>query len=147
MEMPTPEQANALRRLDERLAELASWLPASAWKDPQTRAFVPSGYSVCYEGGNGVGLPRLLALLPPAAGDLLRAQENKPMPYTNLAGTFPSWCSELTTQEARKLERILDGAGVQERQRRIRTVVRSARTPAAATEFSLIFNPNLPEEE
>ena len=61
---------------------------------------MPSGYSVCYEGGKGVGLPRLLALLPPAAGDLLRAQENKPMPYTNLAGTFSSWCSELTTEES-----------------------------------------------
>ena len=146
LEMPTPEQANALRRLDERLAELASWLPASAWKDPQTRAFVPSGYSVCYAGGNGVGLSRLLALLPPAAGDLLRAQENKPMPYTNLAGTVPSWCSELTTQEARKLERILDGAGVKSVKDVFGLSYGAPGPQAAATEFSLIFNPNLPEE-
>ena len=145
-ETPTPEQANALRRLDARLTDLASWLPASAWKDPQTRAFVPSGYSVCYEGGKGVGLSGLLALLPPAAGDLLRAQENKPMPYTNLAGTFPSWCSELTTQEARKLERILDDAGVRGWKDVFGLTYGSPGPGPAATEFSLIFNPNLPEE-
>lgn len=145
--LPTPEQASALIRLDERLADPASWLPASAWKDPQTRAFVPSGYSVCYAGGKGVGLSGLLALLPPAAGDLLRAQENKPMPYTNLAGTFPSWCSELTTQEARKLERILDGAGVKSVKDVFGLSYGAPGPQAAATEFSLIFDPNLPEEE
>ena len=146
-ETPTPDQANALRRLDARLADLESWLPASAWKDPQTRAFVPSGYSVCYEGGKGVGLSGVLAMLPPAAGDLLRAQENKPMPYTNLAGTFPSWCSELTTEEARKLERILDGAGVKSVKDVFGLSYGAPGPQAAATEFSLIFNPNLPEEE
>ena len=146
-ELPTPEQASALIRLDERLADLASWLPASAWQDPQTRAFVPSGYSVCYEGGKGVGLARVLALLPRAAGDLLRAQENKPMPYTNLAGAFPSWCSELTTQEARELERALDGAGVKSVKDVFGLSYGAPGPQAAATEFSLIFNPNLPEEE
>jgi hypothetical protein len=145
-ETPTPDQENALRRLDDRLADLASWLPASAWKDPQNKAFVPSGYSVCYEGGKGVGLPRLLALLPPAAGELLRAQENKPMPYTNLVGTFPSWCSELTTQEARKLERILDGAGVRGWKDVFGLTYGAPGPGPDATEFSLIFNPNLPEE-
>jgi hypothetical protein len=146
-ETATPEQASALMRLDARLADLATWLPANAWKDLQTKAFVPSSYSVCYEGGNGVGLPRVLALLPRAAGDLLRAQENKPMPYTNLAGTFPSWCSELTTEEARKLERILDGAGVKSVKDVFGLSYGAPGPQAAATEFSLIFNPNLPEEE
>ena len=146
-ETATPEQASALMRLDARLADLASWLPANAWKDLQTKAFVPSSYSVCYEGGKGVGLPRVLALLPRAAGDLLRAQENKPMPYTNLAGTFPSWCSELTTEEARKLERILDGAGVKSVKDVFGLSYGAPGPQAAATEFSLIFNPNLPEEE
>ncbi len=146
-ERPTHEQASALIRLDERLADLASWLPASAWKDPQTRAFVPSGYSVCYEGGKGVGLHGVLALLPPAAGDLLRTQENKPMPYTNLAGTFPLWCSELTTQEARKLERILDGAGVRGWKDVFGLTYGSPGPGPDATEFSLSFNPNLPDEE
>ena len=143
---PTPDQANALRRLDARLADLESWLPASAWKDPQTRAFVPSGYSVCYEGGKGVGLSGVLALLPPAAEGLLRAQENKPMPYTNLVGTFPNWCSELTTQEARKLERILDRAGVRGWKDVFGLTYGSPGPGPDATEFSLAFNPNLPEE-
>lgn len=146
-ETPTPDQAYALKRLDERLADLESWLPASAWRDRQTRAFVPSSYSVCYEGGKGVGLPGVLALLPPAAGDLLRAQENKPMPYTNLAGTFPNWCSELTTQEARELERILDEAGVRGRKDVFGLAYGSPGLGPDATEFSLAFNPNRPEEE
>lgn len=146
-ETATPEQASALMRLDSRLADLASWLPASAWEDPQTKGFVPSSYSVCYQGGDEVELLRLLALLPPAAGDLLRVQENKPMPYTNLAGTFSSWCSELTTAEARKLERILDGAGVRGLKDVFGLTYGAPGPGEEATEFSLIFNPNLPEEE
>lgn len=146
-ETATPEQASALMRLDARLADLASWLPASAWKGLQTQAFIASSYSVCYEGGKGVGLPRVFSLLPPAAGDLLRAQENKPMPYTNLAGTFPMWCSELATEEARKLERILDRAGVKSVKDVFGLSYGAPGPQAAATEFSLAFNPNLPEEE
>jgi hypothetical protein len=144
---PTPEQAGALRRLDARLADLASWLPTSAWRDPQTRAFVPSSYSVCYEGTKGVGLSGVLALLPAAAGDLLRVQENKPMPYTNLAGTFLLWCSELTTAEARKLEQILDGAGVRGWKDVFGLTYGAPGPGQDATEFSLSFNPNLPDEE
>jgi hypothetical protein len=107
---------------------------------------VPSGYSVCYAGGKGVGLPRLLALLPAAAGDLLRALENKPLPDWKLVGTCPSWCSELTTQEARKLERILDAAGVRGWKDVFGLTYGSPGPGPDATEFSLIFNPNLPEE-
>lgn len=57
-EMPTPEQTSALIRLDARLEDPVSWLPASAWEDPEITPYVPSGYSVCYFGGQGVGLSR-----------------------------------------------------------------------------------------
>jgi hypothetical protein len=73
-EMPTPQQASALQRLDARLADPAAWLPASAWDDPEITAYVPSGYSVCYEPEQAVGLSRVLASLPPPAEDLLRTQ-------------------------------------------------------------------------
>jgi hypothetical protein len=144
---PTPEQASALVRLDARLADPASWLPASAWEDPEIKAYVPSAYSVCLEGKKGLGLSRVLALLPPRAEDLLRTQENTPGTYTNLIGTFVVWCSHLTNDEARALERILDDAGL----RGTKDVFGLAYgvpdiAYAGATEFSLGFNPMFPEQ-
>jgi hypothetical protein len=136
---PTPEQASALIRLDARLADPASWLPASAWEDPETRAYVPSGYRVCYEGGVGVGLDRVLALLPPAAENMLRAQENTRM--------FPYWCSELTNEEARALERILDAAGVSGTKDVFGLTYLAPGPGGGATRrFSLTFNPILPDQ-
>jgi len=143
---PTPDQASALIRLDGRLADPASWLPASAWEDPETKAYVPSGYSVCYEGGKGVGLSRVLALLPPAAENVLRAQENTPGTYTNLIGTFNYWCSELTNKEASALERILDTAGVRGWKDVFGLTYGAPGPGADATEFSLTFNPILPDQ-
>jgi hypothetical protein len=107
--MPTPEQANALRRLDARLSDLASWLPASAWKDPQIKAFVPSGYSVCYGRGQKQELSQVLAVLPPAAADLLGSQDST----RGQAPAFVYWCSDLTNEEARALARTLDDAGLE----------------------------------
>jgi hypothetical protein len=143
---PTPEQASALIRLDARLADPASWLPPSAWKDQETKAYVPSAYSVCYEGGNGVGRSRVLALLPPAAENMLRAQENTPGTYTNLMGTFPIWCSELTNEEARALERILDAAGVSGWKDLFGLTYGAPGPGSNAKEFSLTFNPILPDQ-
>jgi hypothetical protein len=142
---PTPKQASALIRLDGLLADPASWLPASAWENPEITAFVPSGYSVCYEGGKGIGLSRVLALLPPAAENMLRAQENTRGTYTNLVGTFPIWCSELTNEEARALERILDAAGVSGWKDVFGLTYGAPGPGADAMEFSLTFNPILPE--
>ena len=110
-ETPTPEQASALIRLDARLEDPSSWLPPSAWEDPEITAYVPSGYSACYQGERGDGPSRVLSVLPPAAGDLLRAQDRTQGKYTNLAGTFVYWCSKLTNRDARALARILDDAG------------------------------------
>ena len=108
---------------------------------------MPSGYWACLEGKRGLGLDRVLALLPPAAENLLRAQENTPDTYTNLVGTFRIWCSELTNEEARGLERILDGAGV----RSVKNVFGLAYgvgdiAYADATEFTLTVGPILPDQ-
>ena len=72
---------------------------------------MPSGYSVCNETEQEVGLSRVLASLPPAAEDLLRTQGIRRSEYTNLLGTFVLWCSDLATEEARALAQILDDAG------------------------------------
>ena len=142
-EVPTPEQASALKRLDARLADPASWLPASAWKNPDITPFVPSGYSVCYFGAQGIGLSQVLALLPPAAGDLLRSQERTHREFT----TFAHWCSDLTNAEARALARILDDAGLNGHEDVFGlTYGVRERELAGATEFSLTFVPLVPHE-
>jgi hypothetical protein len=146
---PTPEQASALIRLDARLEDPASWLPASAWEEPEIKAYVPSGYLVCIQGKQGLGLAGVLALLPPSAADLLRTQENTPDEYTNLVGTFRLWCSDLTNDEARALERALDDAGVPVSKDRDGTYLGErygSFDPAefSADEFTLSFYPNLP---
>lgn len=142
---PTPEQASALIRLDARLEDPTSWLPTSAWENPEIIPYVPSAYSVCYRGGQGVELSRVLALLPPAAVDLLRIQDRTRGEYTNFTGaSFVYWCSELTNEEARALERILDEAGVNG----VKDVfgLEYGALGPGATEFWLKFNPMFPHE-
>lgn len=64
---PSAEQVSALVRLDARLEDLASWLPATAWVDEEARPYVPSSYQICYrtEGG-GFERDEVLDSLPPA---------------------------------------------------------------------------------
>lgn len=146
MERATPEQASALVQLDQRLADPASWLPASAWVDLGSKAYVPSAYSVCLEGQKGLELSRVLALLPPRAEGLLREHESTPVKYTNLVGTFVSWCSRLTNDEARALERILDDAGVRGTKDTYGLAYGSRDMAfAAETDFLLAVNPLLPD--
>ena len=145
----TPEQASALVRLDARLADPASWLPASAWEDREIRAYVPSGYDVCYEGAKGVGRDSVLALLPPRAAGFLSGKESRPNNYTNGIGTFVVWCSDLTNEEARSLERILDDAGWEGRRDVFGLTYGSFDVAASGNpeEFSLQFAPLLPDSE
>jgi hypothetical protein len=116
--MPTPEQASALQRLDARLADPVSWLPASAWEDPEITAYVPSGYSVCYEAQLGTGLSQALASLPQPAEDQLRTLErtHEELDLQYRGGvSLDIWCSHVPTEEARALAQTLDDAGAQER--------------------------------
>jgi hypothetical protein len=113
-ETPTPEQASALQRLDARLADPASWLPTTAWADPEIKPYVPYGYSVCYEGRLGIGLDRVLASFPHAAENLLRTWDRTHAELIHEA--FPGtsldiWCSSVTDDEARALAQTLDAGG------------------------------------
>lgn len=108
---PTPEQVRALERLDARLEDLMSWLPASAWKDPTFRAYVPSRYQVCYMGRTEpLGRPRILDLLPAPAQDLLDPLDPTRGDVNGPLGPFSFWCSVVTTDEARELAEILENA-------------------------------------
>ena len=111
--IPTPAQVSALQGLDARLEDPASWLPANVWEDPEISAYVPSGYSVCFEAEQGIGLSRVLAALPRPAEDMLRSlgrrRSELPQRYPELS--LDIWCSHVTTEEARALAQLLDDAG------------------------------------
>jgi hypothetical protein len=110
----TAEQASALQRLDVRLVDPASWLPTSTWADREIRAYVPSAYSVCYEGTDGpLPASRILPSLPPAAEDLLRSTDRTRLesgPSVDGEGTrdWVQYCSEVTTEEAGALAEAFD---------------------------------------
>jgi hypothetical protein len=110
----TPEQVSALKRLAARLEDLAPWLPASAWADAKMKAFVPSRYSLCFETERNVGFDRVLGSLPRSAGDMLR---DLALAYREESSSSPSspshtWCSVVTTEQARALAVVLEGAHI-----------------------------------
>jgi hypothetical protein len=112
------DRASDLYRLEERLTNPGSWLPASAWVDREIRAYVPTTYAVCYGGwppDQPIEPSRLLTLLPPAAEDLLGAKDT-----TRKEGLFGSpgdfhvvvdHCSDVTNEEAHMLAQVFDDAG------------------------------------
>jgi hypothetical protein len=101
-------------RLSERLADAASWLPASAWKDRQIRAYVASRYAISYFAQpQAIERSRVLSLLPAAAADLLRAKDAVSEQWI----PTDHYVSDLTTEEARALAQALDDAGLKPQKR------------------------------
>jgi hypothetical protein len=106
------------RLLRERLADPASWLPASAWANRQPRAYVASRYAIMYGGlFQTIERSRILSLLPAPAEALLRDQEAAPRTRGYDGGGFTRtsltyYVSDLTTEEARALAQALDDAGL-----------------------------------
>ena len=87
-----------------RLLDPASWLPASAWRDQEIRAYVPTAFAICFDAGpEPIGVGRLLDLLPRPAADLLRTKHR--------TIEFGVHCYEVTTEEARALADVFDEAG------------------------------------
>jgi hypothetical protein len=101
--------ANFPEGLGERVADAASWLPASAWKDRQMRAYVASRYAISYFAQpQPLERSRVLSLLPAAAEDLLRAKDAVSEQWVQ----SDHYVSDLTTEEARALAQALDDAGL-----------------------------------
>lgn len=143
-EPATPEQAAALVRLDERLEDPVSWLPASAWERAEARPFVPWGYSVCYGGAPGVeGLSQVLALLPPRAADVLRSRDRR---RNARSPARVYWCSDFTNEEARMLSRIFDDAGLRGHEDVFGLAYGAVGREAGTGEFLLTFTPLFPDE-
>jgi hypothetical protein len=148
----TPEQADALYRLNRRLSDPSSWLPQSAWVDRDIRAYVSSKYAVCYSAwppDQQVERSRVLALLPGAARDLLGDATPRPGPLFGEPGNFrPSYeyCSDMTTDEARAVTVALDDAGL-ERAGGARLHYRIEAPGANPGEATVYFEPYLPHGE
>jgi hypothetical protein len=120
--------ASDLERLEARLADPESWLPASAWKQRKFKAYVPSRFDVCAAAtvvsdldkpGQGrlvpMGPARILALLPAAAQNVLRGRDwrtevGRPGFPGARRGVYGG-CFAVTTDEGRSLANALDGAG------------------------------------
>lgn len=105
----------------DRLRELQSWLPATAWAEPEPIMYVPASYGVCLEYRATI-VPadpaQQLSALPPTAQQMLAAAryyrpgdigETDPA----IAATWYSpHCYELTTEQARTLVDTFDAANL-----------------------------------
>jgi hypothetical protein len=122
----TAKQEHALKLLDARLADPASWLPASAWADQGNKVYVPTTYRVCYGGKTEtVERDRLLHAIPGPVQELLEARDAERTHDFNMYVGFgdyvhgvriTDYCSELTTEEARDVVRGLDDGGFEREQ-------------------------------
>lgn len=83
-----------------RLAEFASWLPASAWADQRIGGYVPYRYGVCTD-------PTVVDQLPEAIRNLLQSRAT---PITQ-PDSDPGCVYEVTTDDARAIAAALDEAG------------------------------------
>ena len=138
--------ANNLKRLEARLTDPDSWLPASAWKQRKIKAaYVPSRFEVCAAAVVGdspdlrlqqMSPARIVALLPPAAQNVLRGRD------WNARGAGPG-CFAVTTEGARSLAKALDGAGPAKKGRLNYTF----NAPGPSRQVWITFEPYLPHGE
>jgi hypothetical protein len=145
----TPEQIDALRALDARLEHLESWLPASAWADAEVRAYVPSRYSLCLETVRDADLDRVMASLPEPAVETLRAWDlsYRETEHPDALAPWDLWCSDVTSEQARELARVLDDAGVRSNEGDVFGLTYTIPPSGAeALRVSIFFVADLPHE-
>jgi hypothetical protein len=91
----------------ERLSELQfgakSWLPTSAWLDPQPKPYVPSMYQVQIVSDVPIDAPAVLAALPPQAAQLLTVPTPCPAGPGSSAISPLALCFNVRTEEARQV--------------------------------------------
>jgi hypothetical protein len=128
-----------------KITDPAAWLPASAWQNPEVRAYVPSKYKVCWWSASDsqpIDPSRVLAVLPPSARSLIHARGYE---QHRAYGSTPMDCSDLATEEARALVQAFDDAGL-ERARAMDDYVLTYRADGPGPSF-VEFNPYLPDGE
>lgn len=148
------DRARDLERLQARLSDPESWLPADAWADREIRAYVASKYAICYGGwppDEPMERSRVLALLPSTARDVLRRHDS-PLsegPLFGSPGDFrPShqYCFDATTEEARAIVAALDEARIA-RKDAVRLSYRVEARRSNSEEAFIYFEPYLPHGE
>jgi hypothetical protein len=157
--LATRAEATALQRLIARVTEPESWLPASAWKDREIRAYVPSRYSITYEAtSKTMAASRILSMLPAPARELLRSTDRKRVrafhstwsPGRSIKwAPYYSYVSELPTDDARALADALDRAGLEVdwvAEAQVLSYRFDVRAPAGTT-VRITFEPILPHGE
>ncbi len=128
-------------------------LPASAWEDPEIRAFVPTRFGACFMHAGtypelylDLSQARVLAWIPSSAADLLR-EKGVELPRPGLyEARMP--CFALTTEEARELSDRLDEGGI-ERDEGMRQYMLGYQLvgPSRFPEPVLLIGPILPHGE
>jgi hypothetical protein len=154
MALALPAEAEALRRLDARLGDPASWLPPTAWEDPGIRAYVPSRFAVCFStdpASDPVGAAHVLALLPELARVVLDGKERTSLtglvldpPEISEPLPFDYFCSTVTTDEARILAETFDVAGYERDEEWVLSYRFGARAPGPINEVGIEFEPIFP---
>jgi hypothetical protein len=123
-----PADARFISADNEHLARIIdpwSWLPASAWEDPEVRAYVPYEYLVAFEvvgesvdawnnqprsDGFPAGDPQLTAALPAAARHLIDIRFWE----CYCGGNHEVFSATFTIDDARALAAALDEAGLEQ---------------------------------
>jgi hypothetical protein len=144
--------ASDLKRLEARLADLESWLPASAWKQRKVRAYVPSRFEVCAAAVESndpdpgwhlqeMRPARIVTLLPAAAQNALRGRDWRTS-RRGPSGRRGIWggCFDVTTNEARSLAKALDTAAPAKKGRLHYTF----NAPGPSRHVEIGFSPYLP---
>ena len=157
-ETATKEQERGLLDLVGRLTNPTTWLPASAWQEHESRAYVPSRFAIDFGARPETLEPsRILALLPDSAEELLGAK-----PRTRLRHAYGGhggktrvvydYTSEVTVEEARTLAEALDRAGLERKPTEAQAYALAFVGGEVPTEgpgdfFFVIFEPILPHGE
>jgi hypothetical protein len=116
----TPEAVDLVRSgaisAYDLMPPVSTNVPAGVYADAKARPYAPSKYAVCSGDPGGYEDPaRLLRLLPAPAEAVLRGKERTYRPGTvdRRHGEAVVKCFEVTTEEARVLDQILEEAGFQ----------------------------------
>ena len=154
----TKEEESELPHLVARLTNPTTWLPASAWQERESRAYVPSRFAIDFGARPDTLEPsRILALLPDSAEELLAAKPRTRLRHFYGGTGVPlrrvyDYRSQVTVDEARTLAEALDGAGLerkptQEQAYALTYVHGEVPTEGPGAFFFVIFEPILPHGE
>ena len=155
----TTQEESELLHLVARLTNPTTWLPASAWQERESRAYVPSRFAIDFGARPDTLEPsRILALLPDSAEELLTAKPRTRLRHFYGGTGVPlrrvyDYRSQVTVDEARTLAEALDGAGLERKPTQeqvyaltyVHGEVPTKGPPGAF--FFVIFEPILPHGE